>query len=393
MASLWTTYGPYLVASVLLGLGHLYYAAGTVYSLSDEHYRTWAFPAFRYSDLIWLYLRDGLDQRPLPYVDYPLEYPPLTGVLSWAISWTSDLPAYFTVSYALLAASALLAIWALQHLSGANVWLFAASPALFFYTGHQWDMAAIGVAALALLQFHRGRDGWGVAGLVVATSLKLFPVVFVAAAIVERVRDRRFRSAAAIAIGFVAGTVLINLPVALASFEGWSFFYRWNRDRLADSGIWVLWRGVPTGDLTRWSLVAAVAGGVALTAIALRSRGPLLAPLGATYLLWWLLVNKTFTTHLMLWAFLALALLSAPWWLWGLTSAVDFVGFQAWELSQPVQRADVPARAADPQSGGEHLRSGADRALSRVAHLRVVGRSRLAPGTAAGAIRAAGGGV
>ena len=51
-------------------------------------------------------------------------------------------------------------------------------------------------------------------------------------------------------------------------------------------------------------------------------------PLGATYLLWWLLVNKTFTTHLMLWAFLSIALLSAPWWLWGLISAIDLAGFQ-----------------------------------------------------------------
>ena len=328
MITTWGWFGPYVVSSILLLLGYLRYAPGTAYSLSEQHYRAWSFPAFRYSDLIWLYLRDELDRRPLPYVDYPLEYPPLTGLVSWLVSWSPDLPTYFTLVYTLLSACALLTIWALQHLGGANVWLFAASPGLFFYIGHQWDMAAISVAAVALLALQRGRESWGVAGLVVATSLKLFPVVFVVATIIERIRDRQYRSAAAMSLAFTAGTLAINGPVALANFDGWSFFFRWNRDRLADSGIWVLWRDLPTEDLTRWSLAAALAGGLALTAVAVRSRGPIAIPLGATYLLWWLLVNKTFTTHMMLWAFLGIALLSAPWWLWGLMSAADLVGFQ-----------------------------------------------------------------
>jgi hypothetical protein len=264
----------------LLLLGYLHYAPGAVYSLSAQHYRTWSFPAFRYSDLIWLYLRDGLDRRPLPYVDYLLEYPPLTGLVSWLLSWAPDLPTYFTLAYSLLAACSFLTIWALQQIGGANVWLFAASPALFFYTGHQWDMAAIGVGALALLALQRDRTGWGVAGLVIATSLKLFPVVFVAAAVVERIRDRRFRSAATMSAAFAAGTLAINVPVAFASVEGWSFFFRWNRDRLADSGIWVLWRGVPTQDLTRWSLVAVLVGDSPSQRFAFRSRGPVTIPVG-----------------------------------------------------------------------------------------------------------------
>jgi hypothetical protein len=68
IAALWTRFGPSLVSSLLLLLGYLHYAPGAAYSLSAEHYRAWAFPAFRYSDLIWLYLRDGLDTHPLPYI-------------------------------------------------------------------------------------------------------------------------------------------------------------------------------------------------------------------------------------------------------------------------------------------------------------------------------------
>ncbi|MCA9878762.1 MAG: DUF2029 domain-containing protein, partial [Thermomicrobiales bacterium] len=324
----WRTLGPFAVALAWLTAGYLHYAPGAAYSLSAEHYRAWSFPAFRYSDIIWLYLRDGLAERPIPYLDYPLEYPPLTGLLSWSLSWLPDLPAYFLGAYLVLGASALATVWALQHLAGANVWLFAASPALFFYTGHQWDLAAIAVTALSLLALQRQRPLAAVAGLAAATSLKLFPVVFFVALLVENLRDRRWRQAAGNLALFAAVIAATNVPVLAASRDGWSFFIRWNRDRLADSGLWVLWRDVPTADLTRWSMVAAIAGGLALTTVALRQRGPLTVPLGAAFLVWWLLVNKTFTTHLVLWVVLALALVSAPLWLWGLVSAVDIVGFQ-----------------------------------------------------------------
>ena len=324
----WRRFGPYLLTLFWLVAGYLHYSPGAAYSLSAEHYRTWAFPAFRYSDIIWLYLRDNLSTRPAPYLAYPLEYPPLTGLLSWILSWLPSLPAYFAGAYLLLAASALLTTWALDRLTGANPWLFAASPALFFYTGHQWDLAAIAVTALSLLSLRTGRRSAGVIGLALGASLKLFPLVFMAALTVESLRDRKWRRSLRDAALFAGVTALINVPVAAGNRDGWSFFFRWNRDRLADSGLWVLWRDATTTDLTRWSMVAALAAGVALTVLALRQRGPLTVPLGATYLLWWLLLNKTFTTHLMLWAILALALVSAPIWLWILTSAIDAIGFQ-----------------------------------------------------------------
>ncbi len=233
----------------------------------------------------------------------------------------------------------------------------------------------------------RGREGWGVAGLIAATSLKLFPVVFIAAAVVERIRDRRYRSAAGMSLAFAVGTLAINLPVAMLNIEGWSFFFRWNRDRLADSGIWVLWRGVPTDDLTRWSAVAALAGGIALSALVFRSRGPIMIPLGATYLLWWLLVNKTFTTHLMLWAFLSIALLSAPWWLWGLISAIDLAGFQLGNYLNLYNVSDFQNTPLIRKAVDEHLRPDADRAVRRTVRFRPLGRACRTHGGSASELR------
>ena len=126
MQRIWRIWGPYLVALVYLALGYLHYAPGTAYRLSAAAYRAWSFPAFQYSDIIWLYLRDGLQGRPIPYVDYPLEYPPLTGLISYALSYAPDLPSYFRLAYLLLAASALLTIWVLKRIPepirGCSLW-------------------------------------------------------------------------------------------------------------------------------------------------------------------------------------------------------------------------------------------------------------------------------
>jgi hypothetical protein len=322
------TVAPLLVCALQLVLGYRHYSPGTAVSLSGDHYRAWAFPLFRYSDVIWLYLRDRLDSRPIPYVDFPLEYPPLTGVASWAAAWSPDLPGYFLASYVVLSAAMLGAVWALTKLPGANPWFLAAAPAVFFYTGHQWDPLAIGTTAVSLVAIAHGRDRLGAVGLAAAVSLKLFPLAFLAALCVERVRQRAWRRLAEIVAIAIGVSVSINAPFALANLDGWGFFFRWNRDRLADSGPWVLLRGVPTEMLTTASLLAAVVGAAVLAFSALRLGGPLVVPLGATALLWWLLVNKTFTTHLMLWVLLAIALLRPPVWLWLAVVLVDVAGFQ-----------------------------------------------------------------
>ncbi|MCC6313981.1 MAG: hypothetical protein IT337_08190, partial [Thermomicrobiales bacterium] len=320
--------GPYLLALVYLTWGYVHYNPGTAFSLSPDLYRRWAFPAFRYSDIIWLYLRDDLASRPRPYIDYPLEYPPLTGLASWLLGFAPDLPTYFTLTYLVLATAILATIWALTKLPGANPWYFAAAPAIAFYTGHQWDPLAIGITALSLVAVTRERYRLGALGLAAGISLKLFPLAFLAALCVEHIGQRRWRWCFDIAVIATAASLAFNLPAALANRDNWLFFFRWNRDRLADSGIWVLWREAPTETLTTASLLAAAIGATLIVIYALRMGGPILLPLGATSLLWWLLINKTFTTHLMLWVLLALALLRPPLWLWLATVAVDFVGFQ-----------------------------------------------------------------
>jgi len=319
---------PLLLAAAYLVMGYLHYAPGLAFDSSPEDYRGWSFPAFKYTDLIWLYLRDGLANRPLPYVDYALEYPPLTGLLSYLLSLAPGIEANFALTYLVLALCGLGTIAALHRVPGANPWFYAAAPALLFYTGYQWDPAAIAVTALGLVAYARGNDRWGTVAMTAAVWFKLFPIVWVGAAVVDRVRERRYRAAVEIIAIFAALSAAINVPLALANWEGWRFFFDWNRTRPADSGFWVFLQHLSIADATRLSLLLAAAGAVGLSLIALQSRRPVLLPLGATVLIWWLLVNKTFTTHLVLWVFLAIAVLRPPVLLWAALVALDITAFQ-----------------------------------------------------------------
>lgn len=303
-ALLWLA--PLAVAATLLALGYLLRAPGARH---PNDYHVFSFRTMSYSDIIWLYLRDHVAAHARPYLDYPLEYPPLTGGLSYLLGYAPSLPTYFALAYAVLALGGLTTVAALGGLPGANRWYVAAAPGLLLYGGLNWDLAAIALTALALLAYARGRDAWGTLALVAAVWLKLFPIVFLAAILIERLRDRRWR--ALLTIGGLAalGSAAINLPLARANWANWAYFFTFNNARRAEPSIWTLVPHLTIAEINAASLALVAVGGLLLALIALRARGPIAAPLGATMLLWWLFVNKIYSPQYGMWVYLALALL------------------------------------------------------------------------------------
>ncbi len=297
---------PLAVAATLLALGYLLRAPGAGH---PNDYHVFTFRTMSYSDIIWLYIRDKTAAHPLPYLDYPLEYPPLTGGLIYLLGYAPTLPAFFALSYALLALGGLTTVAALGGIAGANRWYIAAAPGLLLYGGLNWDLAAIALTALALLAYSRGRDAWGTLAVVAAIWLKLFPIVFLAAILVERFRDRRWRSL--FTIGGLAAllSAAINLPLAYANRTGWAYFFTFNNERRAEPSIWTVVPQLTIEQINTASLGLVVVGGLALALLAQRTRGPIASTLGATLLLWWLFVNKIYSPQYGMWVYLALALL------------------------------------------------------------------------------------
>ena len=315
-------------AAIMMVIGYVWYAPGVFH---PNNYHEYSFAALNYSDIIWLYFRDNLAAQPRPYVDYALEYPALLGGLTYVLSFAPNVSAYFALTYAILALCALGTIVALDRLPGVSVWQFALAPALLLYTGLNWDLAAIFFLALALVPYQRGHDRWGTLALVGGVWFKLFPLVFLAAVVIERFRERRWRAIVEIMIVFLLGSALINVPLALANWENWSYFFTFNAERGGGSGFWVLFPNLSPPQVNQISLVVLGSGALVLLLLALRARHAVLLPLGASLLLWWLFVNKVFSPQYALWIFFSLALLHASRSLWVAVVAADvghfFVSF------------------------------------------------------------------
>jgi hypothetical protein len=142
-------------------------------------------------------------------------------------------------------------------------------------------------------------------------------------------RRRLLAFAAALAVVLLA----VNLPFALARFENWSWFFRFNAGRGAENSAWDA-LGVAPGPLlealSAGPLLAAAALGALATARVARSGGDgaRAARLAAALsLVVWIATNKIWSPQYALYGFLAGALAAAPLPFFLALSAVSVLDF------------------------------------------------------------------
>jgi hypothetical protein len=302
---------------------------------AGARYRFWAFQHHCYSDVIALfgdrYLGGG---RPVPYLQDRIEYPPLLGLALWLPALPGAGPGGHLALTALLLAGCLaLAGWALERLPGTRPWWLLATPALAWFAFLNWDLVPIAFLALALLALERGLPARAGVHAALGASAKLFPVVLLPAAVGALAAPDRRRDLARLGAGFLAAWAVVNVPVALAAFDAWSWFFRFNAGRGAENSLWHA-LAVPRGPL----LDALSYGPVALSGLAAlllvrrataSGSGPeRAARLGvALVLVTWIACNKIWSPQYALYGFLAGALAAAPGWLFGLLSGASIADF------------------------------------------------------------------
>jgi hypothetical protein len=321
------------LAALWLAIGYANVARGAAHA--GAGYRFWAFQHHCYSDVIALhgdrYLGGG---RPLPYLEDRIEYPILLGLALWLPSFApGGALGHFTATYLLLAACLAASLLALARLPGAAPWWLGATPALVYYAGLNWDLLPIALLVLALLAGARGRAGAAGALAGLGISAKLFPGVMVppalGAGLAPGGRAAALRLAAALAITLLA----VNVPVALAAPEGWSWFIRFNAGRGAENSIWDALH-VPPGPLlealSAGPLLAASAASALAAARVARAGGDAgrAVRLGAALALAvWIATNKIWSPQYALYGFLAGALAAAPAPLFAALTAASAVDF------------------------------------------------------------------
>jgi uncharacterized membrane protein len=289
-----------------------------------------------------------------------IEYPVLTGVFMYVSahigSWLPFLPRanasndheYLYESALLLAPFALLIALLLAAMARARALLWALAPALVLYAFHNWDLLVVAAAVAGFWCWHRERTGWAAFWFGIGGALKLYPLMFLAPLLLERLfaRDRRGAMRA-----FLLGVVpfaLLNLPFILINSSGWFATFAFHEQRWADyNSIWSWFVGahvsgvaLPAFGVDTLNLVTAVLTGVFMVAAlglgwlrARRERHYPFVQVSAAMLAAFLLWNKVHSPQYALWIlpFFVLLEVSLGWWLaYAIADLMVYVGIFRW---------------------------------------------------------------
>ena len=228
-----------------------------------------------YSDIQHLCLGREIDTHVFPYVEGSItedgrltggtiEYPVLTGVLIWASALPAKTDAGFLLASALIMAPfGLLTGWLLGRLTRWRALLWALGPPLVLYAFHNWDLPVVACAVAAVYAVHGWRTSRPLADratvaavfLGLGFAFKLYPGAFVlplAMLVLTGAAPGRLSWRAAARVPLAAGLTagLVNLPFAVAGYEGWRASFTFQQLRKVDittNSIW-FWGFRPYSD-------------------------------------------------------------------------------------------------------------------------------------------------
>ncbi|MEU5533038.1 glycosyltransferase 87 family protein [Streptomyces sp. NPDC020362] len=302
-----------------------------------------------YSDIPHLYQGRGFADGLVPYfdklpgdMDY-LEYPVLTGVFMEVAAWLTPGSGsiqhqeqwYWFVNAGMLMVCAAVIAVCVTRTHRRRPWdglLVALAPAVALTATINWDLLAVALTAAAMLMWSRGRAlAFGVL-LGLATAAKLYPVFLLGPLLVLCWRAGKWREFFQAAGGAVVAWLVVNLPVMLFAFQGWSKFYTFSHDRGVDFGsFWLIWAqnssNPPTTDFVNTAAtVLVVLCFLGIAALALTApRRPRFAQLAFLMVAAFILTNKVYSPQYVLWL-VPLAVLARPKWR-------DFLIWQACEVA------------------------------------------------------------
>jgi uncharacterized membrane protein len=321
---------------------------------------------FCYTDVLALYYAEHLNEGQVPYFDYPVEYPVLTGLLMGVIGLPvhaigvsspefNQGQAFYNLTALVLMAFGLAAIAVTLALRRRRPWdalMFALAPALLVTATVNWDLLAVGLTAFFMYFWARKEPVAAGILLGLAAAAKFYPLFLAGALILLALRTGRVR-AAAWTVGTAAVTwVLVNAPPFLFAREGWAQFFKLSSERSVDWGtFWYVGAHFPistrpdggiepflslSGNVGLLNVVSYVLFAlccVALLVISLRApQRPRMAQLCFVIVALFLLTSKVWSQQFVLWL-IPLAVLARPKWgaflAWQAAEICYFLAFYA----------------------------------------------------------------
>lgn len=289
-----------------------------------------------------------------------IEYPVLTGLFMYASAhlggWlpflgranASSANEYLYDSALLLAPFALITSILLASLTRTRTLLWAIAPSLILYAFHNWDLLVVTAAVAGFWAWHRERTGWAAFWFGIGGALKLYPFMFLAPLMLERIMVHDGKGAGKTFLAGLLPPVLINLPFILINRSGWFATYAFHEQRWADyNSIWAWFAGAHFAGVTMPSLTvgqlnavsASLTGGFMLMALILgwvlarQSRQYPTVQVSGAMLASFLLWNKVHSPQYALWIlpFFVLLDVALGWWIaYEIADLILYVGIFRW---------------------------------------------------------------
>ena len=310
---------------------------------------------FCYTDVLALYYAEHLNTGAVPYFDWPVEYPVLTGAFMGLLGLpVHDLAlhnpslnqgeAFYNLNALVLSAFGIAAIATVLALRRRRPWdaaMFALAPALVVTATVNWDLLAVALTVFFVYAWARRRPWLAGVMLGLAVAAKFYPFLFAGPMLVLALRTGRWRAALTTVGAAVATWVVVNAPVFLFAREGWARFWVLSNTRGIDWGtLWYMGNHVelpngtgiffvndlaadiPVLNIVIYLLLALLCLGVAWLVLT-APRTPRLSQLLFLVVAIFLLTSKVWSQQFVLWL-IPLAVLARPRW----------GGFLAWQLAE-----------------------------------------------------------
>jgi len=263
--------------------------------------------------------------------DQVVEYPALQGFVMWATAQITHSPiGYFRLNAIILALLFVATVLIFHRIRPEYSYLYALAPTGVVALYINWDLWAIATMLLAIYWFDRKADLASALALGVSIATKFFPIILllpIAIILWRRHELSRLVRYAAISIG---SFVLINIPFALTTPEGWWRFFQLNLDRQADWGS--LWYAlsvfhVNLTHINYLSILTLLIGVLVIAIFMLQTKTPITLAHSAIYIFILVMaVSKVYSPQYVLWL--------TPLALFALMDARDLPWFWFWQIAE-----------------------------------------------------------
>ena len=244
-------------------------------------------------------------------VQHPVEYPALTGLIMWLLSFLvspsqTAIFDYYRITAAFQIVLLAISAYLIFKLAGKKYgFYFILAPAVLYSLNRNWDIWAIAAMMLAIYLFEKKRFQLSAILLAVSIATKFFPIVLMLPIMIIFLRNKQIKLFIRYALTTAIAWAVINLPFVLINYEGWAYFYKFSAERGLGSASFFEITNIILPSITFSSIHFYILNTLALVAVTtyfVRLKSvPTLAATSFFVMFGFILFNKQYSMQYVIW--------------------------------------------------------------------------------------------